>query len=109
MYLVGLYQVSSDYTPCIKFYPTPGVTNFTWDYIGKTLEFSLYAAMRPKLTKFCMKPYLMALYQECPNYSPGVKFGSVTGVTNFTWSYIAKTFVISLYLATRPTLTKFCM
>ena len=42
LYLMGLYQVSSDYCPGVKFVPTPGVTSFTWDYIGKTLEFSLY-------------------------------------------------------------------
>ena len=33
----------------IKFYLTLGVTSFTWDYIGKTLEFSLYVAMRPRV------------------------------------------------------------
>ena len=51
---MGLYQVSSNYSPGVKFDPTPGVTSFIWDYIGKTLEFFLYVAMRPRVTKFCM-------------------------------------------------------
>ena len=33
---MGLYQVSSDYCPGVKFDPTAGHTSFTWDYIGKT-------------------------------------------------------------------------
>ena len=45
LYLLGLYQVSSNYSPGVKFDPIPGVTSFTWDYIGKPLEFSLYVAM----------------------------------------------------------------
>ena len=28
-------------SPRVKFDPTSGVTSFTWDYIGKTLEVSL--------------------------------------------------------------------
>ena len=51
---MGLYQVSSNNSPGVKFDPTPGVTSFTWDYIGKTLEVSLYLAVRPRLTKFCI-------------------------------------------------------
>ena len=63
---MDLYQVSSNKSPGVKFDPTPaaggggggggggeGVTSFTWDYIGKTLEISLYLAIRPRLTKFC--------------------------------------------------------
>ena len=53
-YLMGLYHVSSNYSPGVEFDPTPGVTSFTWDYIGKILENSLYVAMRPRVTKFCM-------------------------------------------------------
>ena len=34
--------------------PTPGVTSFIWDHIVKTLEFYLYVAMRPRVTKICM-------------------------------------------------------
>ena len=34
--------------------PTSGVTSFTWDYIGKILEISLYLAIWPSPTKFCM-------------------------------------------------------
>ena len=30
--------------------PTKEVTSFTRDYIGKPLEFSLYVAMRPRVT-----------------------------------------------------------
>ena len=29
---MGLYQVSSNNSPGVKFDPTPGVTSFTWDY-----------------------------------------------------------------------------
>ena len=110
---MGPYQVSSNYspgvkfdpTPWVKFDPTPGVTSFTWDYIGKILEISLYVAIRPRVTKFCM-----CLYQECPNYSPGIRFGPAPGgVTSFTLAYIGKILEISLYLALRPRDTKFCM
>ena len=55
--------------------------------------------MKPRATKFCMKPYPVDLYQECPNYSPGVKFGPTPGVRSFTWTYKGKTLEISLYLA----------
>ena len=41
---MGLYQVSSNNSPGVKFDPTLGVTSFTWDYIEKTLEISLYLA-----------------------------------------------------------------
>ena len=87
---MGPYQVSSNYSPGVKFDPNPGVTSFTWDYIGKTLEISLYVAIRPRVTKFCMKLYLVGLFQECLNYSPGVKFGPAPGVTSFTLAYIGK-------------------
>ena len=33
-------QVSSNYSRGNKFDATQGVTSFTWDYIGKTLEIS---------------------------------------------------------------------
>ena len=46
---MGPYQVSSNYSPGVKFDPTPGVTSFTWDYIGKILEISLYVAIRPRV------------------------------------------------------------
>ena len=42
---MGPYQVSSNYSPGVKFDPTPGVTSFTWDYIGKILEISLYVIL----------------------------------------------------------------
>ena len=80
---MGPYQVSSNYSPGVKFDPTPGVTSFTWDYIRKILEISLYVAIRPRV-------YLVGLYEECPNYSPGVKFGPTPGVTSFTLAYIGK-------------------
>ena len=53
---MGPYQVSSNYSPGVKFDPTPGVTSFTWDYIGKILEISPYVAIRPRVnaTKFGM-------------------------------------------------------
>ena len=50
----GSEPAFSIYCPGVKFDPTPGVTSFTWDYVGKTLEVSLYLAIRPRLTKFCM-------------------------------------------------------
>ena len=106
---MGPYQVSSNYSPWVKFDPTPGVTSFTWDYVGKILEISLYVAIRPRLTKFCMQLYPVGLYQECSNYSPGVKFGPAPGVTGFKLAYIGKILEISLYLAIRPSYTKFCM
>ena len=109
LYLMGLDQVSSNYSPVVKFDPTPGVTSFTWDYIGKILEISLYIAIRPRVTKFYMYLYLVGLYQECPNYSPGIKFGPAAGVTSFTFTYIGKILEISLYLAIRLRDTKFCM
>ena len=87
---MGPYEVSSNYSPGVKFDPTPGHTSFTWDYIGKILEISLYVAIRPRVTKFCMYLYLVGFYQDCPNYSPGVKFGPAPGVTSFTPAYIGK-------------------
>ena len=73
----------------------------------------------------------MGLYQECPNYSPGVKFGPARGmggggvgcvcvcvcgggvcvsrITGFTLTSIGKTLEISLYLAVWLRLTKFCI
>ena len=78
---MGLYQASSNYSPGVKFDPTLGVTSFTWDYVGKTLEISLYLAIKPMLTKFFMQLCLVGLYYECPKYSPGVKFGPAPGVT----------------------------
>ena len=70
LYLVFLYQVSSiiDLGSNLG---GGGGTSFTWDYIGKTLELSLYVAVRPRVTKYRMLFYLVGLYQECPNYSPG--------------------------------------
>ena len=106
---MGLYQECPNYSPGVKFGPAPGVTSFTLAYIGKILEISLYLAIRPRDTKFCMWPYLVGLYQMCPNYNPGVKFDPALGVTTFTWAYIGKTLEIFLYLALRPRLTKFCM
>ena len=83
--------------------------NFTWIYIEKTLEVSLYLAIRPRLAKSCMLFYQVGLYQQLPNYSPGVKFGPTSGVTSFTWTYKGKTLEISLYLAIKLRATKFCM
>ena len=99
-----------NYSPGVKFdLALGGVTTFTWAYIGKTLEISVYIAIRPRLTKFCMQLHLVDLYQECPNYIPGIQFGPVPGVTSFTLAYIGKILEMSLYLAIRPRDTKFCM
>ena len=37
-------------------------------------------------------PYVVALYQECPNWSPGVKFGPTLGVTIFRWAHTGENF-----------------
>ena len=83
---MGPYQISSNYGPGVKFDPTAGVTSFTWDYIGKILEMSLYVTIRPRVraTKFGMWLYLMGPYKVSSNYSPGVKFDPTPGVTSFT-------------------------
>ena len=64
---MGLYQVSSNNSPGVKFDLTLGVTSFTWDYIGKTLENSLYLTKWLRLTKFCMLLYLLRV----PKVQPG--------------------------------------
>ena len=51
LYLVGLFHECPNYSPEVKFGPTPGVTSFTWAYIGKALEISLYLAIKPRATK----------------------------------------------------------
>ena len=75
LYLVGLYQHWPNYSPGVKFGPTPGVTSFTWTYKGKTLEISLYLAMKPRATKFCS--YIVALSSgpspRDVNYNPRVE------------------------------------
>ena len=76
---MGLYQECPNYSPGVKFGPALGVTSFTLAYLGKILKISLYLAIRPRHTKFCMKPYLVGLYQKCPKYRPGVKFGPTPG------------------------------
>ena len=48
------YFSSRPNSPGVKFAPTAGFTSFTWDCIGKNLEISMYLAIRPRLTKFCM-------------------------------------------------------
>ena len=99
-----------NYSLGVKFDPAlGGVTTFTWAYIGKTLEISVYLAIRPRLTKFYMQLQLVDLYQACPNFSLGVKFGPAPGVTSFTLAYKGKILEICLYLAIRPSDTKFCM
>ena len=87
-----------NYSPGVKLHLTlGGVATLTWAYIGKTLEISVYLAIRLKLTKFCMQLHLVDLYQDCPNYSPGVKFGPTPGVISFTLANIRKILEISLY------------
>ena len=50
---ISLYQEYPNFSPLIEIDPTSGVTSFTWAYIGKTFEISLYLGIRPSLTKFC--------------------------------------------------------
>ena len=75
LYVVGLYGHWLNYSPWVKFGPTPGVTSFTWTYKGKTLEISLYLAIKPRATKFCM--YIVALSSgpspRGVNYNPRVE------------------------------------
>ena len=92
-------------------WPPPGGHKFYMGLYREKYQISLYLAIRPRprLTKFCMQLYVVSLYQECPNYSPGVKFGPTPGATSFISTYKGKTLEISLYLAIKPSATKFCM
>ena len=131
---MGLYQVSSNNSPGVKFDPTPGVTSFTWDYIGKTLEVSLYLAIRPRLTKFSCSFIKWASTKSVQGIAlilapprglqvlhwliegkirasmesaQIIALGSdlaPPGFTSFTWAYIGKTLEISMYQAIRPRL-----
>ena len=40
--------------PGVKFDPHPGGSQVYMELYVETLEFSLYVAMRPRVTKFCM-------------------------------------------------------
>ena len=63
---MGLYQVSSNNSPGVKFDPAPWVTSFTWDYIGKkTLEVSLYQILHVALSS--------GLSPRDVNYNPRVE------------------------------------
>ena len=104
-YLVSFYQECPNFSPGVKFGPTPGGHRF---HIGLYRE-NFKNLSVPSYKALCMYLYLVSLYGECPNYSPGVKVGPTPGVTSFTWAYIRRTLEISLYLAIRPRLTKFCM
>ena len=80
LYLVGLYEECPNYSPWVKFDRILGVTSFTvayiYMYVGKTFEISLYLAMRPMAPRNShMALSIVGLYQECPNYVPGVKIG----------------------------------
>ena len=68
---MGLYQVSSNNSPGVKFDPTPGVTSFTWDYIGKTLEISLYLAKGLGLLNFACSFILWASTKSAQGIAPG--------------------------------------
>ena len=81
---MGLHQVSSNYSPVVKFDHAQGVTSFTWGYIEKILEIFLYLPIRPRVTKFYMWFHLVGLYQKCQNYSPCIKLVHTHGFTSFT-------------------------
>ena len=156
-----LYQISSNNSPGVKFDPTPGVTSFTRDYIGKTLEIALYLAIWPSLLNLaCSFIYwastksaqgialgsnlalprgsqvLHCLYREklkillaSSNKAYQIMHVAIStkrakkialgpnlalpwgegGVTTFTWNHTGKTLEISLCLAIKPRLAKFCM
>ena len=63
-------------------WPYPEVTSFTWTYIGKTLEISLYLAIKPRDSKFLHVALSGGPSPRGINYSPMVKLmAKVTGFT----------------------------
>ena len=62
------------------------------------LSFSLIT-VRPRTAKFCMLFYLVGLYQDCPNYTPGVKIGPHPGRHEFCMGLYIDNFYIFLYQA----------
>ena len=59
--------------PWGQIWPHPGVTNFTWAYEGKTLEISLYLAIKPTVTKFLHVTLSSGPSVRDLNYSPKVE------------------------------------
>ena len=84
LYLVNPYESAQITAPGSNLaQPGVGFTSFTWAYVGKTLEISLYLAIRPRATEFCMWLYLLVLYRKCLNYSPGGQNCSQQGKHKF--------------------------
>ena len=98
LYQAVVYQECPNYRPGVKFGQVPEVSSFIWANIGKNLKSFWYLAIGPRAAKFGIYLYQVAVYQECLNYSPGVKFGLAPGVTSFIWAYIGKTLKIVLLL-----------
>ena len=71
---MGLYQESPNYNPAVKFGPTAGFTSFTWTYIGKTLEISLYLAIKPRGYQILHVALSSGPSPRGVNYSPRVEF-----------------------------------
>ena len=51
---VFIMTLCPNYSPWVKFNPTPGITSFTFAHVGKTLEISPYQAIRLRVKKFYM-------------------------------------------------------
>ena len=81
--LVDLCQDCSSYSPRAKNGPTLGVTFYIDPYSGKPLKI-LSETRRPRSLIFGTQLCLVDLYQDCSNYSPGVKTGPALGVTSYT-------------------------
>ena len=65
-------QISSNNSPGVKFDPTPGVTSFTKDYIGKTLEIALFLAIWPSLLNLACS----FIYWASTKSAQGIALGS---------------------------------
>ena len=71
-------------------WPRPGVTKFTWAYVGKTLKtLFLSETILPRALIFGMYHHLVNLYQVCSRYPWGQKCPA-PGATCFTKAYIRK-------------------
>ena len=86
-----VYQVSSNYTPGVKFDPHREGHKF---YMGLYWEnFRILPACSHEASGYQILHVALSssLCQECPNYSTEVKIGPASGVTSFTLAYIGET------------------
>ena len=94
--LVELYQDCPNYGPGVKIGPAPGVSSFQQKYIVKPLNIILSETTITRTQIFDVQHCLVELYQDCPNYGPGVKIGPAPGVSSFQQKYIVKPLKIIL-------------